>query len=119
MGCTVVPLEPFSNEPVHRQARVDREREAMVKMTKLPAHMANQSRLFAAALCVSIVIGAVDFGATEPLSPPAHADAQEAFAPDGPGFDVPACDLPSGSMGERHVSDGGSVVPASDGGASD
>ena len=31
----------------------------MVKMTKLPAHMANQSRLFAAALCVSIVIGAV------------------------------------------------------------
>ena len=91
----------------------------MVKMTKLPAHMANQSRLFAAALCVSIVIGAVGSGAAEPLSQPAPADAQAAFAPDGPGFDVPACDLPLGSLGERHVSDGSSVVPAADGGASD
>src|SRR5436309_1556608 len=91
----------------------------MVKMTKLPAHVANQSRLFAAALCVSIVIGAVGSGAAEPLSQPAPADAQAAFAPDGPGFDVPACDLPLGSLGERHVSDGGSVVLAADGGASD
>ena len=58
----------------------------MVKMTKLPAHMANQSRFFAAALCVWIVIGAVAFGAAEPLSQPALTDAQAAFAPDGPGL---------------------------------
>src|SRR5947207_11241587 len=116
----VVPRrEPFSNARVPRQARVDRGREAMVKMTKLPAHMANQSRLFAAALCVSIVIGAVGSGAAEPLSQPAPADAQAALAPVGPGFIVPACDLPLGSLGERHVSDGGSVVLAADGGASD
>jgi len=91
----------------------------MVKMTKLPAHMANQSCFVAAALCVSTLIGAVGSGAAEPLSHSVSADAQPAFAPDGPGLDVPACDLPLGSLGERHVSDGGSVVPtgeaASDG----
>jgi membrane-bound lytic murein transglycosylase D len=91
----------------------------MVKMTKLPAHMANQSRFFAAALCVSTLIGAVGSGAAEPLSHSASADAQPEFAPDGPGLDVPACDLPSGLLGERHVTEGGSVVPAGEGGASD
>src|SRR5919201_1123409 len=111
--------EPFSNAGVPRQARVDRGPEAMVKMTKLPAHMANQSGLFAAALCLSIVIGAVGSGAAEPLSQPTSADAQAAFAPDGPGLDVPACDLPLGSLGERHVTDGGSVVSTADAPTSD
>src|SRR5437868_11447376 len=91
----------------------------MVKMTKLPAHMANQSCFFAAALCVSTLIGAVGSGAAEPLSHTAPIDAQTAFAPDGPGLDVPACDLPLDSLGERHVTDGGSVVLTGDGAASD
>jgi membrane-bound lytic murein transglycosylase D len=91
----------------------------MVKMTKLPAHMPNQSRFFVAALCVSIVVGAVASGAAEPLSQPTPTDAQEAFAPDGPGVDVSACDLPLGSLGERDVNDGGSVRPTGDGVASD
>src|SRR5207244_10957083 len=89
--CPVVPdVSLFQTHASPRQARVDRGREAMVKMTKLPAHMANQSRLFAAALCVSTLIGAVGSGAAEPLSHSASADAQPEFAPDGPGLDVPA-----------------------------
>jgi membrane-bound lytic murein transglycosylase D len=75
--------------------------------------MATQSRVFAAALSLSILIGpgAVALEAAEPLSTPAPTDASDAFAPDDPASDpaaVPACDLPWGSLGEHDVITGGS-----------
>ncbi len=77
--------------------------------------MANQSRLFAATLSLAIVIGpgVVAPGAAAPLSQPSPTDAPEGFAPDGVGLPpaaVPACELPWGSLGERHVTGGGSAV---------
>jgi membrane-bound lytic murein transglycosylase D len=76
--------------------------------------MANQSRVFAAALSLSILIGpgAVALGAAEPLSAPSPTDAPDAVSPDDPLFEpaaVPACDLPWGSLGEHDVTSSGST----------
>ena len=76
--------------------------------------MANQSRVFAAALSFSILIGpgAVALGAAEPLSAPSPTDAPDAVSPDDPLFEpaaVPACDLPWGSLGEHDVTSSGST----------
>jgi membrane-bound lytic murein transglycosylase D len=76
--------------------------------------MANQSRVFAAAL-LSILIGpgAVALEAAEPLSRPAAVDFSDAFPSNDPVADpaaVPACDLPWDSLGERDVTSGGSTA---------
>src|SRR5262245_24278306 len=76
--------------------------------------MATQSRVFAAALSLSILIvpGAVAHGAAEPLSTPTPKDSPDDFSPDDSALEpaaVPACDLPWGSLGEHDVSSGGST----------
>lgn len=76
--------------------------------------MATQSRVFAAALSLSILIGpgAVAHGAAEVLSTPSPKDSPDGFSPDDSALEpaaVPACDLPWGSLGEHDVSSGGST----------
>ena len=77
--------------------------------------MATQSRVFAAALSLSILIGpgAVALGASEPLSTPVPKDSPDAFSPDDFTAEpaaVPACDVPWGSLGEHEVSSDGSTL---------
>jgi membrane-bound lytic murein transglycosylase D len=76
--------------------------------------MATQSRVFAAALSLSILIGpgAVAHGAAEVLSTPSPKDSPDGFSPDDSTLEpaaVPACDLPWGSLGEHDVSSAGST----------
>ena len=76
--------------------------------------MATQSRVFAAALSLSILIGpgAVAHGAAEVLSTPSPKDLPDGFSPDDSTLEpaaVPACDLPWGSLGEHDVSSAGST----------
>jgi membrane-bound lytic murein transglycosylase D len=73
--------------------------------------MTTQSRVFAAALSFSILIGpgAIALEAAEPLS--SLHDGPDAFIEDDPAIEptaVPACDLPWTSLGERDVSSAGS-----------
>jgi membrane-bound lytic murein transglycosylase D len=73
--------------------------------------MTTQSRVFAAALSFSILIGpgAIALEAAEPLS--SLHDGPDAFIEDDPAIEptaVPACDLPWTSLGERDVSSVGS-----------
>ena len=73
--------------------------------------MANPSRIFVAAFSLSVLIGpgAVVPGAAEIVI--ARIPADDAFAPDGvipAPTAIPACDLPSGSLGERDVTAPGS-----------
>jgi len=86
--------------------------------------MATQSRVFAAALSFSILLGpgAVVLEAAETLSAPSPADASDAVFPDGLAGDppaIPACDLPWDSFGEHDVVSGGSVLGGSSGTAVD
>jgi membrane-bound lytic murein transglycosylase D len=74
--------------------------------------MANQGRVFAAALSLSMMVGPglAAPAAGEPLSPP-PSDVMDGFAPDGafpPPAAIPACELPWGSLGEHYVTTEGS-----------
>lgn len=75
--------------------------------------MTTQSRVYAAALSLSILIGpgAIALGAAEPLSTPSPKNA-DALSQDDLVVEpaaVPACDLPWGSLGEHDVSSTGSA----------
>jgi len=75
--------------------------------------MTTHSRVFAAALSLSILIGpgAIALAAAEPLSAPSPKDAPDAFSQDDPVVEpaaVPACDLPWASLGEHDVNGTGS-----------
>src|SRR5437667_32243 len=96
--------------------------ESVVKMTKLPPPMANQSRFLAATLGFSLLLGpgCIPPGAAEPLSTaPLDRAEPDAFAPDGAATE-PSAILSRGALwvplGEPDVGGTGSTARADAGG---
>src|SRR5437667_313460 len=96
--------------------------ESVVKMTKLPPPMANQSRFLAATLGFSLLLGpgCITPGAAEPLSTaPLDRAEPDAFAPDGAATE-PSAILSRGALwvplGEPDVGGTGSTARADAGG---